>query len=224
MNFRYPVFLDLTAKKCLVTGEGNELTKKIKNLMDCGAHVIYVNPRAEAAIGSLAVDGSIEWRQRELVESDFDDCFLAITDCEDNGPIFEHARNRHVLCNAVDDPEHCHFSFGSVHRQGDLTIAVSTNGWAPALAVRLKEWLQREVGPEFGELVEILKELRPMITQSVQDFDARKKLWYRIVDSDALARLRAQDRTEAREKISQMVAEAISSTSRSDISGGTSSQ
>ena len=57
----------------------------------------------------------------------------------------------------MDDPEHCRFSFGSIHRQGELTIAISTNGWAPAVAVRLKERFQREIGTEYGDFLELLK-------------------------------------------------------------------
>ena len=50
MNFRYPIFLDLAGKKCLVTGEGYELAGKIKGLADASANVVYVNPSAEPAM------------------------------------------------------------------------------------------------------------------------------------------------------------------------------
>ena len=39
MNFRYPIFLDLTGKKCLVTGEGYEVAFKVQNLVDCSARL-----------------------------------------------------------------------------------------------------------------------------------------------------------------------------------------
>jgi siroheme synthase-like protein len=113
------------------------------------------------------------------------------------------------LCNAVDDPQHCRFSFGSVHRHGDLAIAISTNGWAPALAVRLKEFLQTNVGPEYGELVELLKEVRPEITSRIADFSARRDLWYRIVDSDVLTKLRDGKREAAVATIREMIEEAL---------------
>jgi siroheme synthase-like protein len=120
-----------------------------------------------------------------------DGCFLVISDLPDNSLIFRMAEEQGILCNSVDDPSHCRFSFGSLHRQGDLTIAISTNGYAPALAVRLKERLQREVGPEYAEFLRVLKEARPQITARISDFGARRELWYRIVDSEILALLRA---------------------------------
>jgi len=220
MNFRYPIFLDLTGKKCLVIGEGYEVAAKVRGLVNAVARVTYVNARAEAAIEELAAAGVVDWQRRDFEPADLDGCFLVITDREDNEEVFRLAEERNILCNAVDDPEHCRFSFGSVHRRGELTMAISTNGWAPAVAVRLRQWLEREIGPEYEGLLELLKQVRPEITSRVPEFDARRALWYKIVDSDVLDALRAGKRIEAESKVRQLIEEAVSSTSRSDTSGG----
>jgi siroheme synthase-like protein len=208
VNFRYPIFLDVSGKKCLVTGEGYEVAGKVQALVEAAAMVSYVNPRAERQIEAMAAAGLIRWVARAFEPADLEGCFLVISDCEDNSQVFKLAEEERVLCNAVDDPEHCRFSFGSVHRQGDLTIAISTNGWAPAVAVRLKERMQREIGAEYGELLGMLKEVRPQITSRIVDFGARRELWYRIVDSEILAMLRAGRREEADRALSQMIEEA----------------
>jgi siroheme synthase-like protein len=224
MNFRYPVFLDLTGKKCVVAGEGYEVAFKVKSLVDSSAVVTYINPKAEPVIESMADAGLLHWEKRSFQPDDLEECFLVISDLEDNSEIFRLAESKGILCNSVDDPEHCRFSFGSMHRQGDLTIAISTNGWAPALAVRLKEWLQREVGPEYGELLKMLKAVRPAITAGISDFGVRRELWYRIVDSDFLERIRKGDSHAVEVDICRMVQETINSTSRSDTSGGAAHQ
>ncbi|HEY7307664.1 MAG TPA: bifunctional precorrin-2 dehydrogenase/sirohydrochlorin ferrochelatase [Bryobacteraceae bacterium] len=200
MNFRYPVFLDVAGKKCLVIGEGPELEDKAKALTEAGAEIVRLTPGKFRA-------------------ADLAGCFLVITDQPDNSEVFRVAEEQGILCNSVDDPEHCRFSFGAVHRQGDLTIAISTNGWAPAVAVRLKERLQREIGPEYGELLELLKMVRSEITNRISDFNTRRELWYRIVDSDVLELLREGERDAAAQAIRRMIEEAISSTSRSGTSG-----
>jgi siroheme synthase-like protein len=205
MNFRYPIFLDLSGKKCLVVGEGPEIAGKLRSLVDAAAKVTYVNPRAEPAIEALAAAGLISWERRAFEQHDLDGCFLAIADCEDNTEIFRLAEERQVLMNAVDDPEHCRFSFGSVHRQGDLTIAISTNGVAPALAVRLREQLERQIGAEYAELLQMLKEVRAEIGSRIADFSARRALWYRIIDSDILDKLRAGQRDEAERALRSML-------------------
>jgi len=209
MNFRYPIFLDLSGKTCLMVGEGHEIAGKVQGLVHAGATVRYVNPRAEAAIEALATAGLISWERREFEERDLDGCFLAIADCEDNAGIFRLAEERRVLVNAVDDPQHCRFSFGSVHRRGDLTIAISTNGAAPALAVRLRERLEREIGAEYGELLRMLQNARGEIGSRIPDFSTRRALWYRIVDSDILDKLRLDQRKEAERALRQMIEEAF---------------
>jgi siroheme synthase-like protein len=197
--------LDLSGKKCLVVGEGHEIAAKVQALVDAAAKVTYVNPRAEPAIERLAAAGLISWERRDFERRDLDGCFLAIADCEDNAEIFRLAEENRVLVNAVDDPEHCRFSFGSVHRQGDLTIAISTNGVAPALAVRLRERLEREIGAEYAELLRMLKEVRAEIGARVADFSARRALWYQIIDSDILDKLRAGQRDEAERALREML-------------------
>jgi siroheme synthase-like protein len=218
LNFRFPVFLDLTGKNCLVTGAGYEVPAKVQALVDASANVTYINPSAEPAIESLAAAGLIQWHARAFEPGDLRERFLVITDHEDNSEIFQMSEEQHVLCNAVDDPSHCRFSFGSIHRQGELTMAISTNGWAPALAVRLKEWLQREIGPEYAVFLDLLKKVRPEITTRIGDFAARRALWYRIVDSEALALLRNGQIGAAEEIIRSMIEETVSNTSGSDTS------
>lgn len=219
MNFRYPIFLDLTGKRCLATGEGYEIGEKVKGLADAGALVTYVNPSAESTIEVMAESGLIRWVKRDFEEQDLNGCCLVITSRRDNSEVFRLAEERNILCNSVDDPSCCRFSFGSILRRGDLTVAISTNGSAPALAVRLKEQMSREIGPEYGELLKELKALRPQITARIPDFLRRRDLWYRIIDSDILQRLQRGEREAAHATLRQMLEDAVSNISRSDTSG-----
>jgi precorrin-2 dehydrogenase / sirohydrochlorin ferrochelatase len=208
MNFRYPIFLDVEGKRCLVTGAGSEIAAKIRTLASRGARVTYVNPAAEDAIAALAAEGRIVWHARRFESADLNGCLLVITDHKDNAEIFRLAEERNVSCNAVDDPAHCRFSFGSVVSRDDLTVAISTNGVAPALAVRLRQRLERELGEEYGQFLAMLGELRPEITRSLPDFERRKALWYRMIDSEALDALRQGRPQEARQLLRRLLEEA----------------
>jgi uroporphyrin-III C-methyltransferase/precorrin-2 dehydrogenase/sirohydrochlorin ferrochelatase len=59
------------------------------------------------------------------------------------------AEARHIFVNAVDDPRHATAYLGGVVRRDGVTIAISTDGRAPALAGLLREafdaWLPREL-------------------------------------------------------------------------------
>ena len=59
-----------------------------------------------------------------------------------NRTVYQEADGPGILCNPVDDVEHCHFHYGSVLERGDLQIAISTNGKSPALAQRLRKELR----------------------------------------------------------------------------------
>ena len=88
--------------------------------------------------------------------------------------------------------------------RGDLTVAISTGGKAPAVAVRLRQHLEREIGEEYAQFLEIAGTLRAPLAQKYPDFETRKKLWYEVVDSDVLALLRAGNETGARERITEI--------------------
>jgi siroheme synthase-like protein len=107
--------------------------------------------------------------------------------------------------NVVDDTPRCNFIAPSILRKGDLTIAISTSGKAPALAVRLKERLQRELGPEYERFLELAGELREPLARHIPDFETRKSIWYELVDSEILDFLARGDEAAAREIISQVV-------------------
>src|SRR5207244_4227455 len=88
------------------------------------------------------------------------------------------------------------------YRDGDRGGAV------PALAARLRERSGRLVGPEYATLLALLGELRAELAQRVPDARARTRLWYSIVDSDAIEFVRRGDVAGARRHIGRLVAAA----------------
>src|SRR5690606_8986846 len=93
-------------------------------------------------------------------------------------------------------------------RRGDLTIAISTGGASPALAVRLRERLQEMIGEEYERFVALAGELRPLIMDRVQHPDMRRELWYTIVDSPILELLRDGAFGEAKARALRLIDEA----------------
>jgi precorrin-2 dehydrogenase/sirohydrochlorin ferrochelatase len=88
------------------------------------------------------------------------------------------------LVNVVDDPAHCNFITPAIVRRGEVTLAISTGGASPALARRLREQLEAQVGPEYGELASLLAELRPELRARYREEKARQEAAFRLVDSD----------------------------------------
>ena len=104
----------------------------------------------------------------------------------------------------VDDVPRCNWVAGSVVRRGALQVAISTSGVAPALAVRLRERLERELGEEYATLLAWLEPLRPEMVRRFPDPHERRAAWYRIVDSDVLDLLRAGETDTARRRLEEL--------------------
>lgn len=65
-----------------------------------------------------------------------------------------------VWVNSADDVDNCTFLLPAVHRDGDVTVAVSTGGASPALAGWLRDAAACAIGDEAGNLAALLDEAR----------------------------------------------------------------
>jgi len=160
----YPIILNLTGARVLVLGAGREADEKSAALAECGA---VVERRLDYEPGTIS--GYL------LVVA-------ASPDRSRNGEIFAEAERLGVLINCIDDPPRCRFTFASIVRRGELLVAISTGGACPALAVRLREQMERAYGPEYEEFLVKARGLREKLAAEVPDFQERKRVWYAMVD------------------------------------------
>jgi len=147
-----PIFVKLQHRLVVVVGGGAVAEGKIKGLFAAEARVRLVAPQVTPAIAQWIGQGKIEWRAKTFAPADLDGAYLVIAATSAPGvneAVFVETDARGLLCNAVDDIEHCHFYYGSVVQRGDLQIAISTNGKSPALAQRLRLHLEKQFGPEY---------------------------------------------------------------------------
>lgn len=184
----FPIFLKLEGWRCLVIGAGTVAEGKIRGLLDAGATVQVVAPKAVFQIRRWDFEGKLSWKPREFDPRDLDGVSIVIAATNSrkvNAQIFQEAKLRKVLCNAVDDPENCDFYYPAVVNRGDLQIAISTNGRSPALAQRLRKELEEQFGPEYERWVEELGESREQLNASHLDAEARKKLLHELASRQA---------------------------------------
>jgi siroheme synthase-like protein len=208
MNTYYPAYIQLKDQPCVVIGGGKIAGGKVEGLLAVRATVTVISPELTSRLHELAKEKHITYLARAYQPGDLTGAFLVIcaTDqAEINHQVWKEASTNRQLVNVVDDTPHCNFIAPSILRKGDLTIAISTSGKAPALAVRLKERFQRELGPEYERFLELAGELREPLARHVPDFETRKALWYELVDSEILDVLARGDEASAREIISRVV-------------------
>ncbi len=172
------MLVNLAGRKCLVVGAGAVAAAKIEGLLLCGADLVVVSPRAVLAIQRLARAGGLIWRQRAFSRRDVEGKFLAIAATNSrkvNEAVFRACSARGILCNSVDDPQHCDFIYPAVAHRGPLQIAISTGGRSPALAARLRRELERQFGPEWGAWVEYIGRRRDELLREKMPAKSRRR-------------------------------------------------
>ena len=143
----FPVFLKLAGRPVLLVGGGAVAELRLAELARAGARVTVVAPHVRPAI--LAHEGVIV-TQREFADGDLDGVWfvVAAATSDVNRCVADAALARRVFVNAVDDAERATAYTGGVLRRGGVTISVSTEGRAPALAGLLREALEEIVPDE----------------------------------------------------------------------------
>ena len=173
-----------------MVGGGKVAAGKIRGLLNHGARVAVVSPRAVRFIQEMVRAGVIAWRRRAFLAKDLDGAFLVIAATNSssvNAAIFRASSARGILCNAVDDPLHCDFFYPAVLRRGPLQIAISTSGYSPALSARLRRELGRQFGPEWGAWVQHIGRMRREILQQGTTPARRRRELLKMASARAFA-------------------------------------
>jgi len=183
----YPMMVSLTGKRCVVVGGGTVAERKVRHLVESDAQVEVVSPTATPCLAALASSRRIRWRRRTIRNSDLSGAFLVIAATDNpqvNRDVARQVRRVSGLVNVADDPEACSFLVPSVVRRGDLTIAISTGGGSPALAKKLRQRLERTIGPEYAAFLDALRLLRQRAKRAIRDPEKRQAIYRRAVESD----------------------------------------
>jgi precorrin-2 dehydrogenase/sirohydrochlorin ferrochelatase len=188
----YPVYLNLKGRTVLVVGAGRIGLQKIRPLLACGARVHVVAPKAQPEIRRLAREGKIDWSARSYKAADTRSASLVIAATDNpelQKKISRDARARGLWVNVVDVPALCSFIAPAVISRGNIQIAISTGGAAPALAKYLRRKLDSLIGPEHEEFAQLAQKRRPDILKLPKK--KRRALWKRIVSDAFFAQVRS---------------------------------
>ena len=122
---RFPLFVSLAGKKCVVFGAGKIAARRVEVLRRFGAAVTVVAPDAPAGI---AVD-----HVRDYEKSDLSRAFLAVAatnDREVNHRIAADCSALHIPCSVADCAAESTFFFPAICEGGGLTAGVVSDGTA----------------------------------------------------------------------------------------------
>ena len=185
----FPVFLKLAGRRVLLVGGGPVASGKLAGLLGAGAQVTVVAPKIRPEIEAAEVTVL----PRPFEPSDVDGAWLVVAAAtpEVNREVAAAAEERRVFVSAYT---------GGVFRRDGVTIAVSTEGRAPALAGLLREALEAVIPEDVATWVEEARRLRerqkaegiPLSRRRPLLLDALNRLYAaRGIDSPVKAEARA---------------------------------
>lgn len=172
----------LEGRRVLVVGGGKVAAGRVKLALDATAHVHVVAPTLGAELRPRLARGELAWTEGTFAPEHLDGVDLVLScldDLDESAVIAALARARRIPVNCADHPPLCDFWFASVHRDGPLQIALSTNGQGPALGARLVRELVDALPDGIGGAIEAFGRLRQRVREVTPTADAgpRRMAW-----------------------------------------------
>ncbi|MGH7869853.1 MAG: uroporphyrinogen-III C-methyltransferase, partial [Candidatus Dormibacteraceae bacterium] len=188
-------------------GGGNIATEKLPPLLEVGAQITVIASAASAEIKARAERGEISRLSRDYQPGDLAGSRLVIdaTDQpEINRLVREEANRERALLNVVDRTHLCDWIAPAVVNRGPLKIAISTAGESPFLAGRLRRWLERLVGEEWGEFTQLIGELRRRLRRQGMGIERQTSIYQRALRSDIRQLLRRGEHESAIRRLGEL--------------------
>jgi precorrin-2 dehydrogenase / sirohydrochlorin ferrochelatase len=167
----YPVFLTLEGRLAIIVGDDAAAMRKVGQLSRYGADIVVIAANSSPELRQLEVDGVITLEPRGYVRGDLAGAFLVYCTETDEiaRAVYSEAETLGCLINVADSPALSSYLVPSSVRRGQLQIAVSTSGAAPAVAKRLRRELREQFGPEWATYIALLGDVRALASQATED-------------------------------------------------------
>ena len=170
----YPAFLRLAGRRVVLVGGGRVAAGKLQSLLAEGALVTVVAPEIRAELEQPGV----VLERRGFDEADLNEAWYVVAAAppDVNRQVLVAAERRHLFVNAVDDPPNATAYAGGVVRRDGVTIAISTDGRAPALAGLLREALDAWLPGDLDEWMSAADEARREWKRDAVPMERRRPL------------------------------------------------
>jgi precorrin-2 dehydrogenase/sirohydrochlorin ferrochelatase len=205
--YPYALFVTLEKRVCLVVGGGSVAERKIRGLLPCGAVVRLVAEDLTPWLQTQCDEGALSLVGRAYSQDclqDVDLVFAATSNLALNRLIAVDAAGRRLWCNMATEPELGTFIVPSRLQRGPLTIAISTGGSSPAVAVLIRQKLEREFGEEWIVLLQVMALLRAAIQARGLDSLENQAIYREIADLPLLQWIQRGEKTPLVDAIAEI--------------------
>lgn len=207
----FPIFLDLTGRRIVVSGAGECAVSKLRLLLKTDANIAVFGASPVAQIRSWAEEGRIDLVERELEDGDAAGASLlyaANENDEQDARAAAIGREAGALVNVVDDLDRSQFITPAIVDRDPVTVAIGTEGAAPVLARKIKAELEERLPASLGLLARIGQAFRDRAAM-IAPGRGRRDFWSRYYSGEGDAALKEGGEAGARARLEELLTDAI---------------
>jgi precorrin-2 dehydrogenase/sirohydrochlorin ferrochelatase len=196
------VLLELGGRSCLVVGGGPVAARRAQGLSRAGARVTVVAPRTAPAIDA---DPALEVVHRPYRRGEVTGYHLVMTatgDPDVDGAVVEDAIAEGIWVSSADQATPGTVHLPAVHREGPVTVAVSTGGASPAMARWLRDRLVTALPREVAVIAGLLEEARRRLQEAGRETEEVE--WATVLDDQVVPLVGAGRIDEARAVLARL--------------------
>jgi precorrin-2 dehydrogenase/sirohydrochlorin ferrochelatase len=216
-----PLMFDLSGKKIVIFGGGTVGERKAELFSGC-ADTVVISLEFSSRLYELEVSGQVILIKTNLLaasnselEELISGAFIVIpatNSFELNRKITDIALENDILINQVD-------SLGSVVvpsviKRGDLVIGISTLGHSPAVSKYTRRQIEKLITPEYSDMLRLQDELRNYLKQHIPEQRERKKILWKVLESEVVWNSFSESYEKATEKAYDIIEEYLKYSSR----------
>jgi uroporphyrin-III C-methyltransferase/precorrin-2 dehydrogenase/sirohydrochlorin ferrochelatase len=218
---RFPIFLDVKRRPCLVVGGGAVAARKVDLLLRAGGKVTVVAPElASPALAELHGARRIHHIAEPFAPRHVMGHVLIVAATNHRAVNAAVSRAANAAClpvNVVDDPQLSSFIVPSIIERDPITIAISSDGNAPVLARLLRARLEAAIPRSLGRVAELAARLRKLVRRQLPDLARRRRFWETVFEGRVGALALAGRTDEAEALASAELARAASDDIRGEV-------
>ena len=175
----FPIYVDLSDRKVVVSGAGHAAVSKLRLLLKTGASIAVFGTQPEYEIRTWTERGKLSLFRRPIKEKDIRGAALlycANEDAAEDSRVAGIGRRLRVIVNIVDNLADSDFITPAIVDRSPVTVAIGTEGAAPVLARMLKADIEERLPQSIGELARTGQEMRPR-AQGLPAGRSRREFW-----------------------------------------------
>ncbi|MBY5921971.1 bifunctional precorrin-2 dehydrogenase/sirohydrochlorin ferrochelatase [Ferrimonas balearica] len=182
----FPLFHDTRELSLVVIGGGEVAARKLTLWSRTEARLTVIAPRVVPAVEQLIRQGRVRhlaqfYHAAQLVGHQ--GVIAATDDPALNRTVSDHARERSLWVNVVDDPEACSVITPALVDRAPVVVAIGSEGGAPVLVRTIRALLEGILPESLGQLARFIGEQRGRVMNSHAE---PRQVWQRFLSRNGL--------------------------------------